>query len=198
MVSYPLQQLTRDDYLLLSEHERLFVHSYWGRRWLYPPPARFVNHSDDPNTWQDFDRQCNIASRPIATGELVTTDAHKETEHELKTFLLAYQDAVSKRDVESLESLFDDAAFGWVEPHGHVERQQLIEEATSRAAAAGVTMTISDPKWLIGTGRWEAVCSYDCPPQPVGSSSPVRTRHATDVLRVIDGNWQFVYRHESP
>lgn len=43
VVSYDLRPLTGHEYLALSEDERRFVHSYWGERWLYPSPARYVN-----------------------------------------------------------------------------------------------------------------------------------------------------------
>jgi len=43
VVSYELRPLTGHEYLALSEDERRFVHSYWGERWLYPSPARYVN-----------------------------------------------------------------------------------------------------------------------------------------------------------
>ncbi|SDS48716.1 SET domain-containing protein [Microlunatus soli] len=56
VIRYELQPLTDTDYDDLPGGEELFVHSYGGRRYLYPPPARFVNHSDDPSCYQDFDR----------------------------------------------------------------------------------------------------------------------------------------------
>jgi hypothetical protein len=71
VVSYRLRRLTRQEYRALDATERLFVHSYGGERYL-PPPARYVNHSDTPNTYQDFDAQCDIALRPIEEGEFIT------------------------------------------------------------------------------------------------------------------------------
>ena len=68
----------------------MFVHSSGGRRYLYPPPAKFVNHADDPSCFEDFDRCCDVALRDIAKGEPITIDATQETMRELATFLDAY------------------------------------------------------------------------------------------------------------
>ncbi len=197
VVSYELRRLTRQEYLALSEDERRFVHSYWGERWLYPPPARYVNHADAPNTWQDFDRQCDVALRRIEPGELITTDARKETDRELATFLLAYETAVNANDVQKLEMLVDDGAFGWMDVRGHVDRLRIVEALRDGARDAAVRFTTRDPHWIVGTGRWEAISSYDYDLRVQASSNTRGAGHVTDVLKVIDGNWQIVYRHES-
>jgi hypothetical protein len=193
VVSYELRRLTRGEYSALPEDERLFVHSYWGERWLYPTPARYVNHADTPNTWQDFDRQCDIALRRIEAGELITTDARKETDRELETFLRAYETAVNGNQLQRLEALVDDGAFGWVETRGEVDKVGIVEAPLDAAIDRDTDpcLTVRNPKWIIGTGRWEAVCSYDCD-TPFHSGG-----HVTDVLKVVDGNWQIIYRHES-
>jgi hypothetical protein len=193
VVSFELRPLTREEYLALPDQERLFVHSYGSERWLYPPPARYVNHADTPNTWQDFDRQCNIALRHIEAGELITTDARKETDRELETFFRAYHAAINANDHHKLDTLIDDAAFGWVETLGRVDKAGIINAARQAASDARVDdrLPVRDPKWIIATGRWEAVCSYDTEVRLDSAG------HVTDVLRVIDGNWQLIYRHES-
>lgn len=198
VVSYEVRRLTRDEYSALPEDERRFVHSYWGERWLYPPPARYVNHADVPNTRQDFARRCDIAWRGIEPGDLITTDARKETDRELTTFLLACETAVNANDGDKLETLIDDGAFGWVEPRGQVTRAGIVEPLTSGATggAADVRVRVKDPQWIIGTGRWEAICSYDYDIVR-SSSSPLLAGHVTDVLKVIDGDWPIIYRHDS-
>jgi hypothetical protein len=40
VVRYELRPLTAEDYDRLPAGEQLFVHSYGGRRYLYPAPAR--------------------------------------------------------------------------------------------------------------------------------------------------------------
>jgi hypothetical protein len=92
--------LPRSSFLTLPAGEDLFVHSYAGRRYLYPAPAPFVNHADDPSCYQDFDRGCDIALRPIARGEPVTIDTTAETAREFDTFLDAYQQALRARSAE--------------------------------------------------------------------------------------------------
>ena len=193
VVSYELRWLTREEYLALPEDERLFVHSYWGERWLYPAPARYVNHADTPNTWQDFDRQCDIALRRIDEGELITTDAGKETERVLETFLRACETAVNANDHQKLAALIDEDAFGWVETRGEVHKAGIVEALLDASSDpdTGLRLTVRNEKWIIGTGRWEAVCSYDC------ATRFHPARHATDVLKVVDGNWQIIYRHET-
>jgi hypothetical protein len=173
VVAYRLTPLDEAAYLALPRGEDLFVHSYGGRRHLYPPPARFVNHSDDPSCYQDFDRGCDIALRPIARGGPVTIDAGRETARELSTFLDAY------RDGHDLAGLVDADAVLWTS--GRVFRGR---DAVVAALLGEDRGPLTDVEWLIGTGRWEAVCS--------GRDSG---EHVTMLLKVIRGNWQMVYRH---
>lgn len=50
----------------------------WGVVHLYSEPERFVNHSPNPNTYQDLVKKCDIALRDIEKGEMITTDATKD------------------------------------------------------------------------------------------------------------------------
>jgi Domain of unknown function (DUF4440) len=199
VVSYRLRRLSRQEYLALPETERLFVHSYWGERYLYAAPACYVNHSDRPNTYQDFDEQCDIAVRRIEAGEFITTDAHKETDRELTTFLTAYQTAFDAGDYHKLDSLIDDQAVLWLRGRGPSTKEEMIE-AFRHATADGperFRLFIRQPRWIIGTGRWEAVGSYDLEIRDHLAPDARSSGHVTDVLKVIDGNWQIIYRHES-
>jgi hypothetical protein len=56
VITFDLQQIDEAQYPALPASEYLFVHSYGGRRYLYRAPARFVNHSDEPSCFEDFDR----------------------------------------------------------------------------------------------------------------------------------------------
>ncbi|WP_433060273.1 SET domain-containing protein-lysine N-methyltransferase [Dactylosporangium sp. CS-033363] len=158
VVAYELRELTAREYAALPPGEELFVHSYWGRRYLYPPPARFVNHAGDPSCYQDFERACDIARRPIAAGEAVTIDATQETARELETFLAAWNDEPARRP-----ELVDAQAALWLD---------------------GEPGRVHDAEWIVGTGRWEALCS-----------ATSGGRHVTMLLKVIAGNWQLVYQH---
>ncbi len=160
VVGYRLRPLDEAEYLALPAGEELFVHSYGGRRFLYPAPARFVNHSADPSCYQDFDRGCDVALRPITRGEPITIDATEETARELSTFLDAYRDGV--------DGLVAADAVRW--------GPELTAE--QRRGITGVD-------WLVGTGRWEALCSAEV----------TGARHLSLLLKVITGNWQIVYQH---
>jgi hypothetical protein len=183
VVSYQLKALDEAAYVALPAGEDLFVHSYGGRRYLYPAPARFVNHSDDPSCYQDFERGSDIALRSITRGEPITIDATEETARELGTFLDAYQRAL--RDVSSklLTGLIDRAASLWV-AGGVVRGREAFVAAVSELGL----VSFSQVEWLVGSGRWEALCS--------ANAETLRgQRHHTMLLKVIAGNWQIVYHH---
>lgn len=78
VIRYNLKPLTAEEYKSLPESEKMFTHKHWDTIYLYPEPERYVNHSDSPNTYQDLDRQCDVALRDIKKGELITTDAAKD------------------------------------------------------------------------------------------------------------------------
>lgn len=75
VVKYSLRPLTDQEYLNLPETEKEFTHRHWGTAYLYLPPARYVNHSSNPNTTQDLKNRCDIAIRDIKKGEEITTDS---------------------------------------------------------------------------------------------------------------------------
>jgi hypothetical protein len=89
-VPYELRLLSREEFDALPPGEDMFVHSCVGKRWLYPPPARWVNHADAPSCYQDVDRACDVGLRDISAGEAITIDARQETDIELTTFIAAY------------------------------------------------------------------------------------------------------------
>ena len=183
VVCYRLQPLDEADYLALPAGEDLFVHSYGGRRYLYPAPARFVNHSDDPSCRQDFDRGCDIALRPIARGEPVTIDATEETARELGIFLDAYQHALRDRSGRLLAVLIDREATLWV-----AGRAVRGRDAYVAAVPELELRSLSDVEWHVGTGRWEALCSAE-------ATTGTGRRHQTMLLKVVTGNWQIRYHH---
>jgi hypothetical protein len=182
-VGYQLRPLDEAEYLALPAGDDLFVHSFGGRRFLYPAPARFVNHSDDPSCYQDFDRCCDVALRPITTGEPITIDATDETARELATFLDAYRSAVGSGSRPLLGSLTDSEALVWL--HGVAARGR---GAVVTALLGSESASLSSVEWLVGTGRWEAVCSAE-----VGTADG--GRHVTMLLKVVAGNWQVRYVH---
>lgn len=78
VIQYQLIPLSVREFSALPESEQMFTHSHRGIVYLYSEPERYVNHSDNPNTIQDLDAQCDIALRPIKKGEMITTDSTKD------------------------------------------------------------------------------------------------------------------------
>lgn len=180
VVQYELQPLTAAQYDRLPVEEQLFVHSYGGRRYLYPPPARFVNHSDDPSCFQDFERGCDVALRPIRTGEPVTIDARQETARELDTFMIALVDAMEARSSTELKALLSESVTLWSGGRQFTGRDSVTNQLFVRAP-----LPLTEIEWIVGTGRWEAMCS-------AGSSV---AGHLSMLFKVLAGNWQIIYLH---
>lgn len=181
VITYELELLTSDEYAALPAGEELFVHSYGGQRYLYPSPARFVNHSDQPSCVQDFDRACDIAIRPIKAGEAITIDAREETARELDTFIEALAAALSNQSVEQLEGLMSETVILWTRGHEWVGPAVVVEQLLSLEM-----LPFGRTEWLVGTGRWEALCS---------TSSGAGAAHLTMLMKISAGNWQLVYLH---
>lgn len=78
VISYHLKPLTNREYEQLPENEKMFTHTHHGTIYLYSEPERYVNHSDNPNTYQDLDKRCDIALMDIKKGEAITTEAEKD------------------------------------------------------------------------------------------------------------------------
>lgn len=78
VVPYHLKPLIQEEFDALPESENEFTHAQHGIIHLYSEPERYVNHADNPNTYQDFGRQADVALRDIKKGEAITTDATKD------------------------------------------------------------------------------------------------------------------------
>lgn len=78
VIVYHLRLLSPKEYKALASSEKEFVHTHKRKKYLYSVPERFVNHSKQPNTYQDLEQQCDIALRNIKLGEEITTDARKD------------------------------------------------------------------------------------------------------------------------
>lgn len=73
-----LKHLTQKEFQNLPQSEKQFTHKHWGVIYLYPSPARYVNHSSHPNTVQNLKERYDVAIRDIKKGEEITTDATKD------------------------------------------------------------------------------------------------------------------------
>lgn len=78
VIKYNLKPLTKQEFENLPQSEKEFTHTHRGTIHFYSEPERYVNHSDNPNTWQDLDNFCDVASRDIMKDEAITTDATKD------------------------------------------------------------------------------------------------------------------------
>lgn len=78
VIQYNLKPISAEEYENLPESEREFTHTHWGQIYLYSEPERYVNHSTNPNTYQDLEKHCDVALRNIKKGEAITTDATKD------------------------------------------------------------------------------------------------------------------------
>jgi hypothetical protein len=78
VIRYDLKPITEDEYDHLPQSEKMFTHSHFGQIYLYSEPERYVNHSVNPNTYQDLKRKCDVALRDIKKAEMITTDSMKD------------------------------------------------------------------------------------------------------------------------
>ena len=78
VVRYNLKPLTKQEFENLTKEEKQFTHKHWGTVYLYMSPARYVNHSSNPNTVQNLKDRYDVAVRSIKKGEEITTDSAKD------------------------------------------------------------------------------------------------------------------------
>lgn len=55
VVPYNLKELSQAEFDALPEGEWEWTHTFWGRIYLFPEPARYVNSDASPNTYPDLD-----------------------------------------------------------------------------------------------------------------------------------------------
>lgn len=78
VLSYKLVPLTFEQLKSLSAEDYAATHTVDGQIYMYPEPARYVNHSDNPNVKNDHKQQADIALRDIKAGEPITVDARHD------------------------------------------------------------------------------------------------------------------------
>ncbi len=78
VIQYSLKSLSNEEYSDMPKSEKMFTHKHQGVIYLYSEPERYVNHSLNPNTYQDLGKKCDLALRDIGKGEAITTDATKD------------------------------------------------------------------------------------------------------------------------
>jgi SET domain-containing protein len=69
------KELSKEEAERVPDEEKRYVDFFSGKYILQSPPARYVNHSCEPNTFvKDF---CDVAARDIRMGEEITADYAK-------------------------------------------------------------------------------------------------------------------------
>lgn len=96
VMSWNLKKLTQAEFNALPKSEHMFVHSFWGKMYLFPEPSRYTNHCANPNTKPDLLKMCDYAIRGIKKGEMITTNATLEVRNELETFIETIESAKIK------------------------------------------------------------------------------------------------------
>jgi len=112
VTTWNLEELSRDDFDKLPESEHIFVHSFYGKMFLFPEPSRYTNHSAKPTVRSGFEKQCDYAISDIKKGEPITINSRLEIEHELKTFAQNYEKA-SINDFEWLKGGYRNATISY-------------------------------------------------------------------------------------
>ena len=100
VIPYHLRELTREEFLALPKNKHAFVHSFWGKRYLFEGNSKYTNHSSNPTTYQDLGRMADVALRDIRKGESITTNATQEIKNEITTFLEAYEKESTVRNIQ--------------------------------------------------------------------------------------------------
>lgn len=198
VIPYDLTELTEEGFRKLPISQHTYVHSFWGKAFLFRGPGRYVNHATNPSTYQDLTKMADVAARPITKGEAITTDGDAEMSNELNTLLEAYEKAANSRDFNNVASFIADDAVFWFtngEFNGKPSIQKAFEDTWSHIQDE--TYTISDVQWVAAT-YWASACTYTFRSAGmVGGKQQVYEEHGTNVLRRIDGSWRIVHEHLS-
>lgn len=120
---YNLKPLAQSDFDHLSKDERMFVHSFWGKMYLFPEPSRYTNHSANPNTKSDLQKMCDVAIKFIKKGEMITTNATVEVRKELETFVEAFEDTKRIYDFKWVKGGYRHAVVTYLLPR---QKQKIL------------------------------------------------------------------------
>jgi len=198
VVAYNLKELTQAEFDALPDGEGEWTHSFWGKSYLFPKPARYVNHNDNPSTFPDLERMGDYALRDIKKGEAITINDRIELQHELDTFLEAYEKAANSCDFTNVAPLVADDASFWF-TNGHFAGKAAIQKAfeVTWDSIRDETYTISEVKWIV-QNYWVSACTYRFKSDGiVDGKRQVYKGQGTNVLRRIAGNWRIMHEHLS-
>jgi ketosteroid isomerase-like protein len=198
VVPYNLRALTQAEFDALPDGEWEWTHSFWGRIYLFPEPARYVNSATDPSTYPDLERRGDYALRDIRKGEAITIDDRIELRHELETFLEAYERAVNSRNFSNVAPLIADDASFWL-ADGNFKGKEAVRKAFEDIwkRIQEETYTPSDVQWIAASYR-VASCTYALQSDDAASGEyQVCRGKGTSVLARLNGSWRIVHEHLS-
>jgi ketosteroid isomerase-like protein len=122
----------------------------------------------------------------------------KERQHELQTFLVAYEKATNSQDFSRVAPFIaDDATFWFTNGTfvGKDEIQEAFEDTWQHIQDE--TYTISDVDW-VAINDLVAVCTYRFKSDGlVNSKRQIYEGHGTNVLKRLGDSWQIVHEHLS-
>lgn len=194
VVAYNLRELSQTEFDSLPEGEWEWTHTFWGKIYLFPEPARYVNHCDAPSTYPDLGRMGDYALRDIAVGEAITINDKIELQKELDTFLQAYEQAVNSRDFGRVAPFIADEATFW-SARGRFNGKDAIQKAFKSAWSLiqDEVCTVSDAQW-VACNYWVSACTYTFKADgTVDGDRRVHEGHSTMVIRRIAGRWRMVH-----
>ncbi len=198
VVPYNLTELSQAEFDALPYSEREWTHSFWGKIYLFPEPARYVNHDDDPSTYPDLDRTGNFALRSIKSGEAITIDDTVELRNELNTFLEAYEKAANSRDFDKVAPFIAEGASFWF-TNGSYEGRREIRKAfeDSWLGVREETYTTTEVTWVVAS-YWNSACTYTFRSEGFVEGRQQSSKgRGTSVLRRLAGSWRIVHEHLS-
>ncbi len=194
VTTWNLKELTQAEFDSLAKGEHMFVHSFRGKMYLFPEPARYTNHSANPNTVADFNKMCDFAARLIKKGEMITTNATEEIKFELETFLQAYEKAANGRDFNNVEPLISkNAVFEFT--NGTFKGIDAIRTAFENTynKIQNEAYSITDVEW-VEISYSNAECKYRFRSDGiVNGKRQMYEGLGHNQLKRMDGNWRIVH-----
>lgn len=198
VVPYDVTELTQAEFDALPDGEWEWTHTFYGRIYHFPEPARYVNHDDTPSTFPDSKRMGNYALRDIKTGEAITINDQIELQFELNTFLEAYEEAANSRSFDAVAPFLADEATFWF-TNGRFNGKPAIKQAFEDTwnTIHDEKYTITDVQW-VARNYWVSACTYTFKSDGiVDGKHQVYAGHGTNVVRRIAGRWRIVHEHLS-
>lgn len=196
VVPFKLTELSQEEFDALPDGEWEWTHSFDAKIYLFPAPARYVNHDDNPSTLPT--PEGDVALCDIKKGEAITINDKVELQRELDTFLKAYELAANSCDFDNVAPLIADDATFWF-TNGQYEGKQAARKAFEETwgSIKDEKYQISNVRW-VGKNYWVSSCTYDFTSDGmVEGKRQVYKGKGTNVLVRERGSWRIAHEHLS-